>query len=110
MANENAFGFAGGWNFHVQERSELKRKAEFGCARHRRFFAISGAAQIKPIPHGRHTIRGGAMQKKAAPLIAPNFNLPPGDEPAAARANAAVIQGRPFPARVAGAQNVETIF
>ena len=50
------------------------------------------------------------MQKKAAPLVAADLDLPAGDELVATGADAAVIQRRPFPARVGGAQNVEAIF
>ena len=50
------------------------------------------------------------MEKKAAPLVAVDFDLPAGDEFVAARADAALIERRPFPARVGGAQNVESIF
>lgn len=50
------------------------------------------------------------MQKKPAPLVAMDFDLAAGDEFVAAGANAAVIQRRPFPPPVSGAQNVEAIF
>lgn len=50
------------------------------------------------------------MEQKAAALVAADFDLPAGDGFVAAGANAPVIQRGPFPARVGGAQNVETIF
>lgn len=50
------------------------------------------------------------MEKKAATLVAMDFDLAAGDELVAVSANAAVIQRGPFPARVGGAQNVQTIF
>jgi hypothetical protein len=50
------------------------------------------------------------MQKKTAPLVAVDFDLPAGDEFHAARANAAVIQRRPFSVRIGGAENFQAIF
>ena len=50
------------------------------------------------------------MQKKAAPLVATELDLAAGDEFVATRAGAPVIQGRPFPARVGGAENFQAIF
>jgi hypothetical protein len=50
------------------------------------------------------------MEKKPAPLVAVNFDLPAGDEFVAARADAPVIERRPFSPRIGGAQNVEAIF
>jgi hypothetical protein len=49
------------------------------------------------------------MQKKTASLVALDFDLAAGDKFVAAHANGTVIQGRPFPARVSRAQNVQTI-
>lgn len=50
------------------------------------------------------------MQKKPAPLIAADFDLAAGDEFVAAGADPALIERRPFPPPVRGAQNVEAIF
>ena len=50
------------------------------------------------------------MEEKAAALVSMDFDLAASDEFAAAGASAAVIQGRPFPLPVSGAQNVEAIF
>ena len=50
------------------------------------------------------------MQKKAAALVAPDFDLAASDEFVAARANAPLIERRPFAAHVPGAENIQTIF
>jgi hypothetical protein len=50
------------------------------------------------------------MQKKAAPLVSADFYLAASDEFVAARADAALIEGRPFPPRIGGAQDIEPIF
>ena len=50
------------------------------------------------------------MEQKAAALVPLDFDLAAGDGFVAARADAALIQRRPFPLRIGGAQNVEAIF
>lgn len=50
------------------------------------------------------------MEKKASPLVAVDFDLPASDEFVTARADASLIERRPFPARVGRAQNIEPIF
>jgi hypothetical protein len=50
------------------------------------------------------------MEMKAAPLVAFDFDLAAADELVAAAADASVVQRGPFPPRIGGAENVETIF
>ena len=50
------------------------------------------------------------MQKKPAPLVAMDFDLPAGDGFVAARADATLIERGPFPSPIGCPQNVETFF